>query len=99
MATIWKRKDRDVWVVDFRNATGRRQRKIAGPSRESAELLLAQVIQSANDIPADVRDRDITVRDYGTRWLANAEHDLASRTHRSYEQLFKRHIDPAVGHL
>jgi integrase len=99
MATIWKRKDRDVWVVDFRDATGKRQRKIAGPSRESAEHLLAQVIQSAKETPADVRDRDITVRDYGTRWLAQAQHDLALRTHRSYQQLFERHIAPALGHL
>ncbi len=99
MATIWKRKDRDVWVVDFRDATGKRQRKIAGPTREFAEQLLAQVIQTAKDTPADVRDRDITVKDYGTQWLANAEHDLASRTHRSYTQLFTRHIEPALGHL
>ena len=97
MATIWKRKDRDVWIVDFRDATGKRKREFAGTTREEAEQALAKVIQTATDTPLDVRDRDITLKEYGTRWLDSAQGDLASRTHRSYAQLFKRHIEPTLG--
>ena len=96
MATIWKRNDRDIWVVDYRDATGKRRREFAG-TREEAEQALAKVIQTATDTPLDVRDRDITLKDYGTRWLESAQGDLAARTHRSYQQLFTRHIEPILG--
>ena len=97
MATIWKRNDRDIWIVDYRDATGKRCREVAGTTREEAERNLAKVIQTATDTPLDVRDRDITVKEYGARWLEHAQGDLASRTHRSYKQLFTRHIEPQLG--
>jgi len=97
MAAIRKRKDRDVWIVDYRDATGKRKREFAGTTREEAEQALAKVIQMATETPLDVRDRDISLKEYGTRWLESAEGDLASRTHRSYKQLFTRHIDPTLG--
>jgi len=96
MAAIWKRNDRDIWVVDYRDATGKRRREFAG-TREEAEQALAKVIQTATETPLDVRDRDITVKDYGTRCLTSAKGDLAARTYCSYDQLFKRHIEPSLG--
>ena len=97
MATIWKRKDRDVWIVDYRDANDKRKREFAGTTREEAEQALAKVIQTATDTPLDERDRDIILKEYGTRCLDSAQSDLAARTHRSYQQLFTRHIVPTLG--
>ncbi|MEO7861403.1 MAG: hypothetical protein ABIU05_13360 [Nitrospirales bacterium] len=44
VATIWKRKDRDVWVADYRDATGKRIRLTAG-TRPEAEGLLADKVK------------------------------------------------------
>ena len=48
MATIWKRKDRDMWAVDFRDATGKRIRLTAS-TRLDAETLLAEKIKETKD--------------------------------------------------
>ena len=46
MATIWKRKGRDVWVVDYRNAAGVRIR-LSAATRQQAEDLLAEKIKES----------------------------------------------------
>ena len=46
MATIWKRKDRDVWVADYRDATGKRIRLTAGTRPEAEGLLADKVLFS-----------------------------------------------------
>ena len=46
MSAVWKRKDRDIWVVDYRDATGKRVRLMA-PTRQDAESLLADKIKEA----------------------------------------------------
>lgn len=98
MATIWKRKDRDVWVVDFRDATGRRIRLTAA-SRQAAEDLLAEKIKASREPVGNVADRDITIQAYADRWLETAKLDLAQRTHRSYTQLFTLHLLPTLGSI
>ena len=46
MAGTWKRKDRDTWVVDYVDATGRRRRLFAS-TREEAEDLLSEKIKES----------------------------------------------------
>jgi len=41
MAKVWKRKERNVWVADYRDWQGRRCRLTAN-TREAAEQLLAE---------------------------------------------------------
>src|SRR6185295_17903382 len=102
MATIWKRKDRDIWTVDYRDATGKRCRKVGGASREEAELVSAQVTLT---VAAEIKrgivpgnpDQDITIRDYGLQWLKASEVRLAQRTHASYSYLFMAYIVPTLG--
>ena len=58
MATIWKRKDRDMWAVDYRDVTGKRIRLTAA-TRQDAETLLAEKIKEskeAHPLAADLRD-------------------------------------------
>ena len=49
MGTIWKRKDRDMWTVDFRDATGKRIRLTASTLSFDAETLLAEKIKETKD--------------------------------------------------
>lgn len=99
MATIWKRKDRDVWVVDYRDAGGKRIRLMA-PSRSKAETLLADKIKEAKeDHPFTSTLRDITLRDYAQLWAERVAGEVEEKTLRSYKQNLDCHVVPALGHL
>ncbi|MBI3806770.1 MAG: site-specific integrase [Nitrospirae bacterium] len=99
---VSKRKDRDVWVVDYRDATGKRKRVVGGTTREEAELISAQLtIQVAAKMKqADTPihpDHDITLKAYAERWLKTVKPHLAQRTHTSYTHLFACYIWPTLG--
>src|SRR5262249_36531017 len=97
MAKVWKRKDRGVWVADFRNASGRRVRLTAA-TREQAEPLLAQKIREPRQRrPVSLEDPDIKLRDYGSSWLARVEPDLETKTYQGYKQHLDQHISPHLG--
>jgi integrase len=97
MPKVWKRKDRDVWVVDYRDATGKRIREVAGMSRAEAENKLAERIKEFREFAGNLADRDILLKDYVARWLGSIADQLAQRTIRSYGQLFELHIVPVLG--
>ncbi len=100
MAKVWLRKDRmpHVWVADFRDATGRRVRKMA-VTREEAEALLGRHLVEARHFKPAVADRDITFAQYAARFEQTAARDLESRTLRSYQHLLTRHLTPVLGHM
>jgi len=98
MATIWRRKDRDVWVVDYRDATGTRIR-LSAATRQHAEDLLAAKIKERKHAPTNREDRDITLAEYTRRWLKGAEGQLAPVTYQNYEQHLRIHILPTLGRL
>jgi integrase len=106
MSKVWKRKDRDTWCVDYRDAWGKRRRLTADTfgnplaTRNQAESLLADKIKEAKEPHApSLEDPDVTLRDYVARWLDDASRELESATYRSYEQLLRVHILPEIGHL
>ena len=96
MAGIWKRKDRDGWVVDCTDAAGRRHRLFA-PTRERAEDLLAEKIKEARQVAPVCGDPDITVEEYAARYLDQLVTEVAPRTVVSARQLLRLHICPAFG--
>ena len=98
MATIWKRKDRDIWTVDYRDAAGTRVRLVAA-SRAAAEDLLAEKIREGKHAPTKREDRDLTLSAYATRWIKTMAGHLAPSTHQNYAQQLRCHILPLLGHL
>jgi len=98
MATIWRRKDRDVWVVDYRDATGARIR-LSAATRQQAEDLLAEKIKESKHAPTNREDRDITLAEYTRRWLQAAENQLAPVTYENYKQHLTLHILPKLGRI
>jgi hypothetical protein len=99
MATVWKRKDRDVWVVDYRANTGQRIR-LTAPTRQEAEHLLADKIKEGREAqPLAGEMRDITLNDYAARWADRVKGELEEKTWRGYQQNLTYHVLPALGHL
>lgn len=99
MATIWKRKDRDVWVVDYRDAGGKRVRLMA-PTRQEAESLLAEKIKEVKEEqPTVVALREMTLKEYVERWSERVKEEIEEKTWRSYQQNLGKHVVPAIGHL
>jgi len=99
MAKIWKRKDRDTWIVDYRDRNGKRVR-LTAPTRQDAEDLLADKNKEKRDgtVLAE-KDRDITVEAYSERWLTAMQLEIEPKTRRGYIQSFESHIIPLMGHL
>jgi integrase len=96
VAGVWKRKDRDSWVVDYTDAQGRRRRLFAA-TREEAEDLLAEKIRESRQAAPPVEDPEITLRKYATSWIARVATGIASKTHKGYADTLDRHILPAFG--
>lgn len=89
MATIWKRKDRDCWAVDYRDATGKRIR-LTVSTRQDAEALLAEKIkETKEEHPTALALRDMTC----------VKGEIEEKTWRSYKQNLNRHVVPILGHL
>ena len=99
MATIWKRKDRNCWAVDYRDATGKRIRLTAA-TREHAETLLAEKIKETKEAQPNVLAlRDMTLKEYAERWAEQIKGELEEKTWRSYKQNLDHHVLPILGHF
>jgi len=100
MASIRRRRRarRDVWFVDYRDARGVRHR-LTAPTKEAAQSLLGEKLRERQHPGLLTSDRELTLADYATRWLATVETEIRPRTLMSYRQLFKLHILPAFGRI
>jgi integrase len=96
--TIRFRKNRGVWEVDYRDIDGVRRRPLFS-TEEAAHEFATEVFRRVGQVLPVIQDREITLREYATRWLAMVEADRAPNTHRSYAERLKRHVLPALGHL
>ena len=84
MASIRRRRRerRDVWLVDYRDGAGVRQR-LTAPTKEAAENLLAEKVRERQHPGVLSPDRDITLGEYKVRWLAMVESEIKPRTLKS----------------
>jgi len=98
VAGVWKRRDRDSWVVDYQDAQGLRRRLLAA-TREEAEDLLAEKIRESRQAAPPVEDPEITLRNYAARWITRVATGLARKTHKGYAEILDRHILPAFRSL
>ncbi|RIK36689.1 MAG: site-specific integrase [Chloroflexi bacterium] len=77
----------------------RRQTRVSAPSvRELKRLYSATVTQL--DGGDYIEPSTVTIGEYLTRWLDTyAKHNVRATTYRSYEQLIRLHITPALGNV
>ncbi len=88
-----KRAKKDVYLVDFRDAQGLR-RRLTAPTKEGAELLLADKIterrQAASPLNPDFKD--VTVETYAKRWEKQIAETLTPETVASYVRTFRLYV-------
>jgi len=100
MSSIRKRKRgrKTVWVVDYYDATGLRRRKHA-KTKEAAEALLVKALGESRQKIAAVADPTLTVAAFSEQWINAVRHDLKPRTVRSYKQVLRLYVLPAIGDM
>jgi integrase len=91
-----------VWVVDFYDAAGIRHRYFRSTKKEARkledQLRVEKWRQQREGLPLPEL-RDVTVAEYGERWLRESASRLKGRTLRSYTGLFRAHIEPPFGQM
>jgi len=94
MACIAKR--RGVWVVDWRDALGKRHRDAVEGNRDDAKKRLAEVLKGEGQTVETKK----TFQQYAEEWLKTyGKTELKESTYREYEAAFKNHLYPAFGPL
>lgn len=91
MACIKKR--RGKWVVDYRDAGGRRRWETVA-DRETAKNRLAAILRGQNS----TIDAKRTLKEYAEEWLENyAKPHVKQSTYFEYESTLRNHVYPAIG--
>ena len=101
MASIRKRTraKKDVWIVDYRDAYGRRRLRTCATKGEG-ERVRAQLVQASQQVmPTPDVDPTMPVADYATHWLATSKNTVKRRSLESYTSSLDNHILPALGGL
>ena len=92
MACIKKR--RGKWVVDWRDAQGRRHWETMA-DKKSASDRLAEVLKNQG---VTLATDDRTVKEYGGWWLEKiAKLAIKASTYQEYEIVLRRHVYPTLG--
>src|SRR2546428_12849387 len=93
------RQDRTLYEVDYRDQLGRRRRPLFATEALALEAAARIRKELEETSVALLDDPDTTLRNYTTRWLETAAHDIESKTLSSYRQLLEMHVLPTLGHL
>jgi len=94
MACISKRRGR--WVVDYRDASGKRFRESVDGNRDDAKLKLGEILKDEGQVVETKQ----TFAEYGVGWLDTyARTHLKESTFREYEAVFNNHLVPAFGSM
>ena len=88
------RKWRSVWVVDWRDPSGKRFIETVDGDRDAAERRLAEVVHTGKQ-PASKR---LAFKDYAEQWLeSSAKGNIKDSTYEEYERSLKVHLYPLFG--
>jgi len=94
MACIRKRRGR--WVIDYRDASGKRRWETVEGNRKDAEERLAKIFASGKR----VINTKQAFKDHAAEWLNTyACTHVKESTFREYEAVFKNHIFPVFGRI
>ena len=94
MACIRKR--RGKYVVDYRDAFGRR-RWVTCDSRRESERVLSERLSAVRRSAQPVIDPEVRVGAYAERWLGLVAAGLKPRTLQSYAGALRIHLLPLIG--
>ncbi len=90
------RKRRGKWIIDYRDASGKRRWETVEGNRKDAEERLAKIFASGKR----VIDTKRAFKDHATEWLNTyARTHVKESTFREYEAVFKNHVFPVFGRI
>lgn len=84
------------WLVDYYDSAGKR-RLITADSRDEGKAALERVLRETRQQTAPACDPNITTRDYAARWLDALSVAVKPRSHESYSQNWRLHLEPKFG--
>jgi len=88
--------DRGRWVIDYRDASGKRRWETVEGNRKDADDRLSKIIASGKRVV----DTKRTFQEYAEEWLeVYARTHLKESTREHYEAIFRKHLFPAFGGL
>ena len=92
------RKSRGKWVVDYRDATGRRHIEVSGTNKKEAERQLRLIMNQIDDGTFRPDGKKMKFSDYATNWVAGKKADLKYGTWNTYNgQLTRYLLNPKLG--
>ena len=90
------RKYRGHWVVDYRDANGRRRIESVASKDEGLEKV-AQIIKGLRQGTYDPSRAKALFKDYAAMWLQSRRGEITQSTYDSYEYTLRVHLVPAFG--
>jgi hypothetical protein len=92
------RKYRGVWVLDYRDANGKRTiQKVA--SKADGEEKLAEIRKALRQGTFDPQKAKQQLKDYAVEWLESKRGEISDSTFTNYEYALRVHILPDLGNL
>ncbi|MCZ6563067.1 MAG: hypothetical protein O6948_09135 [Deltaproteobacteria bacterium] len=92
MACIRKR--RGKWMIDYRDASGKRRWETTEGNRRDAEERMAKIIVKGKPV-----DTKLTFQEYAERWLDTYRVHLKDGSYIQMESVMRVHLYPAFGSL
>jgi integrase len=97
---VRKRRDRDGWLLDYKDSTGQRRREqVDAKTKGEAERLLAARINEIAQPTLASDAASLTLNNLAEEWLGHVSTQLKPKTIRSYSQLFKLYVLPKLGNM
>jgi len=92
------RKSRKKWVIDYRDANGKRHIEVVGDNKKEAERKLRTVLSLIDAGGYDPDGKKIRFKDYAEMWILERKADLSLGTWSTYNGLIKNYLlDPDYG--
>jgi integrase len=92
------RKSRGKWVLDYRDATGKRHIQVSGDNKKEAERQLRQILNQLDDGTFRPDGKKMKFSDYAKAWVASKKADLKHGTWNTYNgQLTRYLLSPELG--
>ena len=89
------RKRRGKWVVDYRDASGKRRWKTVTGTRKEADEELARILSVGRPTAADTKRK---FEEYATTWLETyVKPNCKESTYWEYESVIRNHLTPEFG--
>jgi integrase len=89
------RKRRGKWVIDYRDASGKRRWKTIDGTRKEADEELARIVRAGKPTATDTKRK---FEEYATTWLETyVKPNCKPSTYWEYESVIRNHLKPEFG--